>query len=108
LQRALKRGVLVIQTVPHHSQHRVARIAGEPGGFRYVADFDGGKNFFNPLGIAAHPTAEPPENALQDDRQRDNRDHQNRPHDRAAGLEVVNEEILVELSCGHGKGGRRG
>ena len=57
LQRALKRSVLVVQTVPHHAQNRIARIAGETGSFGDIADFDRGEDFLDPLRIAAHPAS---------------------------------------------------
>ena len=93
LQRPLERGVLVIQAVPHHAQNRIARVARQARSFSHVADLDRGKNFLDPLGIAAHPAAEPPEDALEHDGERDDRDDQDRPHDRAALGEIVDQEV---------------
>ena len=83
-------------------RRRVARIAGEPGRFRHVSDFDGGEDFLDAFRVAAHPAAEPPEDSLENDRQRDDGNDQDGPHDRAAGLEFRDEEVLIELALRSG------
>ena len=88
--------MLVVQTVPDHAQNRVSRIAGKPGCFSDVADLDSGENLLDPFRIAAHPAAEPPEDALEDNGQRRQRDNQDRPHDGAALFEIIDEEIFIE------------
>ena len=70
---------------------------------------DRGENFFDPFRIAAHPAAEPPENALEHDGERDDRNNQDRPHDRAALAEIIDQESSSNpLSlAGSGRGGGR-
>ena len=93
LQRSLKRRVLVIQAVPHHAENRIARVARQARSFGHIADLDRGKDFLDPLGVAAHPAAQPPEDTLKHDRQGGERDDKDRPHDRAAFVEIIHEKV---------------
>ncbi len=79
-------------------RHGIARAAGQFRCFVDVARFDRGENLLDPLRIAPEPTGPPPEATFDHDRQGDDRDDEDRPHDRAALLEVVDEEILA-LRC---------
>src|SRR6478752_6071491 len=98
--------MLVIQSIPHHSQNRVAGTARQAGSLRHVSGLDGGENFLDPFWIAAHPAAPPPENALEHDGDGNNRYNQDRPHDGTALAEVIDEEICP--ACFFWRRGRRG
>ena len=85
----------MVQSIPHHAQNWIAGIAGKSRRFRDVADFDRGENFFDSFGIAPEPTAAPPEDSLDHNRQGDDGHDENRPHDRSAFAEIIDDEIVA-------------
>src|SRR5207247_11090685 len=97
--------MLMAQAVPHHAQNRIARIARKPRRFRDIRHFDRGKDFFNSLRVAPEPTAAPPENSFDHDRQSDDRDKENRPHNGTALAKVVDDEVATPTA--HFRGGCR-
>lgn len=104
----------MVQTVPHHPQNRITRIARESGCLRHVAGLDRSENLFDPFRIPAEPPARPPEDSFDDHGQSDDRDDQNWPHHGAALIKFVDEVIpgdmrFVQVRCcsRRSAGGRR-
>ena len=71
LERALHRGVMMVQAVPDRAQARVLRGAGDLGGFLEVAVLDVAEHLFELGAFAQGLLAEPPDGAFQHDGQRD-------------------------------------
>jgi hypothetical protein len=88
--------VVVIETVPHHSQNRGARSAREPRGLGDIAVFNRGEHFLDTFGIAPKPAAAPPEDSLDHNREADDRHDQNGPHNGATLAELVDQPIAAE------------
>src|SRR5437867_11846223 len=99
----MQRGVLVIETIPHHAQNWIARSAGKPRGLRDIAMLNRGKHFLDPFGITTKPAATPPKNSLDHHSEPDDRYNQNRPHDWTTLAEFVDQPIASEYppaGCG--------
>src|SRR5205814_4127239 len=65
LQRGFERAVLMVETIPKHSQYRVAGTARKPRGLGSVTVFNCRENFLDPFRIAAEPAATPPNASLE-------------------------------------------
>ena len=90
---ASSEAVLMVETVPNHSQHRIAGTARKPRSLGSVTIFNRGENFLDPFRIAPEPAATPPNASLEHDGERYDRDDQNRPHYRTAFVKLVDQPV---------------
>src|SRR4029077_4857304 len=88
--------VLMVETVPKHSQHRVAGTARKSRGLGSVTIFNCGENFLNPFRAPPEPAATPPNASLEHNGERYDRDDQNRPHYRTAFVKLVDQTVTAQ------------
>jgi hypothetical protein len=83
----------MVETIPKHSQHRIAGTARKSRRLGRVTIFDRGKHLLDPFRITPEPAATPPNASLEHNRQSYDRDDQNRPHHRAAFVKFVDQPV---------------
>ena len=74
-------------------EKRVVGVIGELKGFFEISGGDGVEALLGGLGASATPEDPPPEGAFEDDGEGGEKGQDNRPHDGAAFVEVIDDDV---------------